>query len=109
MDLDPKHAGVFKNWGVLLGHQGHLVEAMAKFRKAVALAPNYVNANNNLGKILIRLNRQVEAVELAENALGAGIKLGDLGSWPCEALQKVEVKLMPEAYHRNQAAQLGCR
>jgi predicted O-linked N-acetylglucosamine transferase (SPINDLY family) len=57
------------NLGVVLGAHRRFDEAVASYRKALALNPNYAEAHNNLGNALIHLNRFEEAVIACSRAL----------------------------------------
>jgi tetratricopeptide (TPR) repeat protein len=57
------------NRAVELQRQGKLDEAAAEYRAALAIKPNYLNAQANLGVVLARLGRYDEAVSAYESAL----------------------------------------
>ncbi|MHB1024873.1 MAG: tetratricopeptide repeat protein [Desulfobacteria bacterium] len=50
------------NLGVALGRQGKSEEAIAHYRKAIAILPNFVDAHYNLAVDLARLGRTDEAI-----------------------------------------------
>jgi len=107
VELDLKHAPAYGNWGAALDNLGKPEEAIAQFRKAVEIDPKYAMAYNNLGLLLNYLDRPQEALDLARQAVQAGLKPGDLGDWPCAALQKLKDPAKPAA-HPAEAARFGC-
>jgi Flp pilus assembly protein TadD len=107
VELDPKDALAYNNWGVALGNLGKHEEAIAQYRKAVELDPKLTLAYNNLGPLLNHLNRPQQALDLARQAVQAGLKPGDLGDWPCAALQKLKDPAKPDAY-QAEAGRFGC-
>jgi tetratricopeptide (TPR) repeat protein len=59
------------NRGLHLFKAGRLDEAMADYRRSLAINPGYLNANNNLGHALAEQGRPAEAVPLYRVALRA--------------------------------------
>ncbi len=59
-----RNATWFYNQAVILRDQGRFVEAIAKYRDALAIAPDYGAALLNLGKLLGETGRAAEAVPL---------------------------------------------
>ena len=59
----------FLGWS--LSMLGHLEEAVAECRKAIALDPDYGNPYNDIGVYLIDLGRPVEAIPWLEKAISA--------------------------------------
>lgn len=57
------------NRAVELQRQGKLDEAAAEYRAALAIKPDYIDAQANLGVVLARLGRYDEAVAAYESAL----------------------------------------
>ena len=62
-------AEAFYNLGLLLVQNEQIEEAIDCFTKAVALRPNFVEAQTNLGNALAELNRTDEAIAVFERAL----------------------------------------
>ena len=54
--------GALTTWGVLLQDQGKLEEAIANYRQALRLKPDYAEAYNNLGNALQDQGKLEEAV-----------------------------------------------
>jgi tetratricopeptide (TPR) repeat protein len=65
----PDAASGYNNFGLALQRQGRLEEAVANFRKAVALRPAYVLGLTNLGAALAALGHHQEAVDACDAAL----------------------------------------
>jgi Flp pilus assembly protein TadD len=93
---------------VALSQQGRLGEAVASFRRALALAPGYAEAHYNLGTALLVLGRREEAVASFRAALALrpdyaaalsnlGTALDDLGR-PAEAAVRLKqaARLRPD-------------
>jgi Flp pilus assembly protein TadD len=60
---DPKEAATYNNLGAaILSNNGDPEEAVANFRKALQLKPNYDNAHLNLAAVLTMQNRFDEAI-----------------------------------------------
>ena len=57
------------NRALWLCDHGRMEEGMADYRRALAIRPDYPEANNNLGRILVQQGRAVEAVPLLRRAL----------------------------------------
>jgi tetratricopeptide (TPR) repeat protein len=57
------------NLGVVLDNQGRVDEALADYRKAVALQPNYVDALLNIGATLANRKQFADAIPFFERAL----------------------------------------
>ncbi len=57
------------NLGTALARRGRIDEAMAHFRKAVEIKPDYMEARANLGAILASQGRKDEAREHYQKAL----------------------------------------
>lgn len=70
-ELQPRHAPIHYNLGVLLGAIGRDDEAIASYRRALALAPSDVDTMNNLGFLLMRSGELGEAEAWLERALRA--------------------------------------
>ncbi|MEW6743947.1 MAG: tetratricopeptide repeat protein [Planctomycetota bacterium] len=64
----PPHAGWFYNQGVVLEHQGHIEQAVEKYRQALAVAP-HAGALVNLAGLLLRLRQFGEAERSVEALL----------------------------------------
>jgi Flp pilus assembly protein TadD len=67
--LEPSEVHHLFGEGVALQQIGRLAEAEARYRQVVALAPDALEANNNLGLILTRLNRDAEALAFFRRAV----------------------------------------
>ncbi len=53
----------------MLGQKGQVEEAIARYRKALEIDPDYADAHNNLGSALFRAGRVDEAIPHFEDAL----------------------------------------
>ena len=63
-ELYPEEANVWSNWANMLKEQGtNLALALEKAEKAIELAPDSFDAQNNMGAILKQLGRSDEAIE----------------------------------------------
>jgi tetratricopeptide (TPR) repeat protein len=62
LQIDPRHANVLCNMGVLRHGQRRLEEAAAFYRQALAHNPHHVDAQNNLGAALKDLGKPGEAI-----------------------------------------------
>jgi serine/threonine-protein kinase len=65
----PGYAQAYNNLGLALRGQGRLEEAVAAYRKAVALAPGYALAHNNLGVALERQGHRDQALACYRTAI----------------------------------------
>ena len=65
----PGDAVVHNSFGSALAATGHLAEAVAQYRKATSLAPDYPDAHNNLASALVQSGRVDEAIAEFEKAL----------------------------------------
>src|SRR6516164_5953875 len=81
---DRKHIGstdllgiIANNLGNVLKEQGKLDEAVAQYRQALAVNPNYVEAYNNLGNALKQQGKLDEAVAQYQRALALRPNLAD--------------------------------
>ena len=99
------------NRGLFLFKAGKVVEAMADYRRALAINPAYLNANNNLGYSLAQLGRPAEAVPAYRAALAANPghievrnnlanALSDLGQL-AEAMEHYDFVLQRQPGHVN--------
>lgn len=59
----------YDNRGVALAEAGRVDEAIADYREALAIHPDYPNANNNLGKALAERGRITDAIEHYRRAM----------------------------------------
>src|SRR3989449_7742459 len=57
------------NRGVSLYYRGALEAALAAFRRAIELVPEYADAHNNLGLVLSKMGQEKEATEAFQEAL----------------------------------------
>src|SRR5262249_55396532 len=64
-----EEAEVCNNRGVGLYYRGALDAALAAFRRAVELLPDYAEAHNNLGLVLSRMGQEEEATRAFQEAL----------------------------------------
>ena len=69
LDSNPGDAVVHNSYGSALAATGHLPEAVAQYRKASTLSPDYPDAHNNLASALVQSGRPDEAVGEFEKAL----------------------------------------
>jgi serine/threonine-protein kinase len=69
-----------------LRDQGKLDEAIACYKKAIALDPKSADAHNNLGFALDRVGRQKEAIEAWREAVRLNPRLGNTWYWLGKAL-----------------------
>jgi tetratricopeptide (TPR) repeat protein len=69
LDSNPGDAVVHNSYGSALAATGHLAEAVAQYRRATALAPDYPDAFNNLASALVQSGRADEAIAAFEKAL----------------------------------------
>lgn len=67
--LEPSEVHHLFGEAVALQQIGRLAEAEARYRQVLALAPQALEANNNLGLVLTRLNRNAEAVAFFRRAV----------------------------------------
>ena len=61
MELQPDFTAAHGNLGNAFKDQGKLDEAVACWRRALALKPDFAQANNNLGIALLDLGKPGEA------------------------------------------------
>ena len=66
---DPKNVQAIYNTATLLHQMKKYDEAEKVYREAISIDPNFAEAHNNLGKLLIDLNRTDEGNREAEIAL----------------------------------------
>ena len=69
-------AGQFNNLGIALQQQGRTDEAMAEFRRAIALDPQFGAAHNNLGTALQTLGKTDEAMAEFRRAIALDPQFG---------------------------------
>ena len=67
--LDRRQPAAWNNLGVALREQGKLAEAVAAYRKALAVAPDFTDALSNLGGVLNRLGQTAEALPALRRAV----------------------------------------
>jgi Flp pilus assembly protein TadD len=67
--LEPDEIHHLFGEGVALQQIGRFAEAEARYRQVLALAPQALEANNNLGLILTRLDRNAEALAFFQRAI----------------------------------------
>jgi Tfp pilus assembly protein PilF len=60
--IDPALPEIYHTRGLAFYNQGNTLGALEEVKKALKMAPDYVDANNSLGKILVDLGRYNEAV-----------------------------------------------
>ncbi len=68
--LDPKNPLILNNVGLAYYVRGKTKLAEEKFRAAIQVLPNYSDAKNNLGRVLIDTHRDSEAVRLLQEVQG---------------------------------------
>jgi Flp pilus assembly protein TadD len=66
---EPGNGAFLNSLGLILLHGGHVVEAEAKFREALAVAPSYVQAQVNLGTALRLQGRLADAHAAVNRAI----------------------------------------
>jgi protein O-mannosyl-transferase len=59
----------YDNRGVALSEAGKVEAALSDFRQALAIAPTYPNANNNLARLIAQRGQLAEAIALYRTAL----------------------------------------
>lgn len=72
--LEPNNPHLHFNLGAALSDRGRFEEARAKLRKAIELAPDFVDAHTTLGLTFAREGRHEEAVQVFEAALAKAPK-----------------------------------
>jgi 2-polyprenyl-3-methyl-5-hydroxy-6-metoxy-1,4-benzoquinol methylase len=72
-NLKPDYAEAHNNLGTVLHEQGKMDEAVAQYRRALALHPDYAEAHANLGKALMEQGDHVQAL----NAIQRSIELDE--------------------------------
>jgi tetratricopeptide (TPR) repeat protein len=88
--------------GAQASEKGKIPEAIERFKKALAIHPNYLAARNNLGAQYLKLGQWPEAVEQFEAAIGVNSKA--LNPRQNLAIALIEQKKYSEAIeHLNQA------
>jgi len=66
---NPENAGAWNNLGNIMAARGDPGGAIARYRRALSLAPAYADAHYNLGMALMATGRPGEAIENYEDAL----------------------------------------
>jgi tetratricopeptide (TPR) repeat protein len=66
---NPGDAIVHNSFGSALAATGHLADAVAQYKKATTLSPDYPDAHNNLASALVQSGRPAEATSEFEKAL----------------------------------------
>jgi serine/threonine-protein kinase len=81
--LDPLSAAVSNNLAIELTALGRFDEAIARYRKAIAAAPDWPTAHNNLARLYVRRKMLNEALAEFEEAhrLNPRAARGELGHW----------------------------
>ena len=69
--FDSKHYLAHNNYGLLLASQERFDEAIAHYRLAIAVSPDYASAHHNLGDALRAQGKLDEAVSAYAEALRA--------------------------------------
>jgi predicted O-linked N-acetylglucosamine transferase (SPINDLY family) len=69
LDVEPRHAEVQNNLGVLLKSLRELPAAEARYRQAIILRPDYYDAHGNLGNLLLAAGRLFEAEAIYRHGL----------------------------------------
>ena len=69
LERNPLMSGVLYNLGNLYLDQGNLEGALKVYRNTLGIAPDHVDLHFNLGKTLLRLGREEEAVGAYERFL----------------------------------------
>lgn len=94
-DVCPRNAKVHYNIGKLHADAGHAPEALAAYREAVRLHPDYAQAVNNLGNLLKEQGQLQEAHSLLEHAVKADPKFA--AAWMNLGIVKADLNLVREA------------
>ena len=63
LELDPGHTGALNNMGYLLERQGRQQEAIADYRRAIEITPDFPQAHFNLGRILVNQANYNEGIQ----------------------------------------------
>ncbi|HEX9917139.1 MAG TPA: tetratricopeptide repeat protein [candidate division Zixibacteria bacterium] len=69
IQINPKDAIAYYNWGVALGELGKHEEVIEKCKKAIELKPDLTEAYYNWGVALIKLGKYEEAIEKCKKAI----------------------------------------
>jgi tetratricopeptide (TPR) repeat protein len=99
----------YNNRGLTFDHAGRLDEAMADYRQALVIKPDYPEANNNLGQVLTERGRPRDGLAMFRAAIDAnpdlleahnnlGNALADDGK-PAEALPHYDFVLAREPWN----------
>lgn len=81
--LDPRRPEAFDMTGAALQNLGRLIEAIAAYRQALAIAPDYASARYNLARALARMGDRAGALREMEKVRAA---------FPSDARLQVEYK-----------------
>jgi tetratricopeptide (TPR) repeat protein len=96
-DVNPEDALAHLNLGsALLEIPGRVPDAMSEYQQALRIYPNYAEAHNNLGAILLQSGRATEAVEEYQAAVRLDPDYADAHSNLGSALSQIPSRL-PEA------------
>ena len=69
LQINPKDAQAYYDWGIALAAQKKWAEAVAQYERALEIRPDYFEAHNNLGYALINQGNPDEAIKHFERAL----------------------------------------
>ncbi len=108
LQINPKDAQAWYDWGIALAAQRKWAEAIEQYERALQIEPDYVEAHVNLGSVLAQQGRLAEAGEHFQRALQikpdhakAHVNLGNVlsaqGQWT-EAVEHYEraLQLQPD-------------
>jgi len=69
IEVDPKYAAAYCNWGDALNQQERYEEAAEQYAKAVEVDPKYIDAYNSWGLMLLDEEKYAEAIEKFKQAI----------------------------------------
>jgi tetratricopeptide (TPR) repeat protein len=78
LSADLMRATTETNLGVALQMDGRLQDAEVRYRRALALQPDYAPAHANLGMALVALQRSDEAIDSFQRAIAAGLHTAEI-------------------------------
>ena len=91
----PLNAKVHYNIGKVSADAGHVVKALAEYREAVRLHPDYDEALNNLGNLLKEQGEKHEAHAVLQRAVRANPKFA--AAWMNLAIVKADLNMAEDA------------
>jgi tetratricopeptide (TPR) repeat protein len=89
IELDPKYAPPYNNWGVVLDDRGIYDEAIAKYQRTIKLDPKNPAPYNNWGFVLYQCKRYDEATAKYQKAIELDPKFADpYSNWTIVLLEQ---------------------